>query len=111
MCVCVRVLYTIQYKNEYYYSGINPIEFRGHSFCMYIFFHVHEQKHLKVDTYKFITKFISHKKNNNTRIEWNQLNQESRGDPTAVLQYFNKYRHSFVQRVKKTNEKKHLYNK
>ena len=22
---------TIQYKNEYYYSGINPIEFRGHS--------------------------------------------------------------------------------
>ena len=21
----------IQYKNEYYYSGINPIEFRGHS--------------------------------------------------------------------------------
>ena len=22
---------TIQYKNEYYYSGINPVEFRGHS--------------------------------------------------------------------------------
>ena len=22
---------TIQYKNEHYYSGINPIEFRGHS--------------------------------------------------------------------------------
>ena len=21
---------TIQYKNEYYYSGINPVEFRGH---------------------------------------------------------------------------------
>ena len=22
---------TIQYKHEYYYSGINPLEFRGHS--------------------------------------------------------------------------------
>ena len=22
---------TIQYKNEYYYSGINPIEFLGHN--------------------------------------------------------------------------------
>ena len=21
---------TIQYKHEYYYSGINPVEFRGH---------------------------------------------------------------------------------
>ena len=25
---------TIQYKNEYYYSGINPVEFRGHSSYM-----------------------------------------------------------------------------
>ena len=23
---------TIKYKYEYYYSGINPVEFRGHSF-------------------------------------------------------------------------------
>ena len=23
---------TIQYKSEYYYSGINPVEFRGHSY-------------------------------------------------------------------------------
>ena len=22
---------TIQYKHEYYYSGVNPVEFRGHS--------------------------------------------------------------------------------
>ena len=25
---------TIQCKNEYYYSGINPVEFRGHSMIM-----------------------------------------------------------------------------
>ena len=24
-------LHTIQYKHEYYHSGINPVEFRGHS--------------------------------------------------------------------------------
>ena len=24
---------TIQYKNEYYYSGIHPIEFRGHKYA------------------------------------------------------------------------------
>ena len=28
--MCVLLWYdTIQYKNEYYYSGINPVEFRG----------------------------------------------------------------------------------
>ena len=27
----VSAAYTIQYKHEYYYSGINPVEFRGHS--------------------------------------------------------------------------------
>ena len=26
----IHPLDTIQYKNEYYYSGINPVEFRGH---------------------------------------------------------------------------------
>ena len=28
---CIVLYNTIQYKNEYYYSGINPVEFRGHS--------------------------------------------------------------------------------
>ena len=27
---------TIKYKQEYYYSGINPVEFRGHSKCLII---------------------------------------------------------------------------
>ena len=31
----IHIYNTIQYKNEYYYSGINPVEFRGH-----IFFHL-----------------------------------------------------------------------
>ena len=29
--ICIVLYNTIQYKYEYYYSGINPIEFRGHS--------------------------------------------------------------------------------
>ena len=29
-CCCCCCYNTIQYKHEYYYSGINPIEFRSH---------------------------------------------------------------------------------
>ena len=25
------IQYNTQYKNEYYYSGINPVDFRGHN--------------------------------------------------------------------------------
>ena len=29
-----QTIHTIQYKHEYYYSGINPVEFRDHSRCI-----------------------------------------------------------------------------
>ena len=38
---CYTIQYnTIQYKNEYYYSGINPVEFQSHMLCFFRFIFV-----------------------------------------------------------------------